>query len=62
MIDTGGYVHGSEDIFEGAIREQVEMAIEESNVLLFVVDCQTGLTDLDKDFAKVLRKSKNRSF
>ena len=57
VIDTGGYVHGSEDIFEGAIREQVEMAIEESNVLLFVVDCQTGLTDLDKDFAKVLRKS-----
>jgi GTP-binding protein len=58
VIDTGGYVHGSEDIFEGAIREQVEMAIEESNVLLFVVDCQTGLTDLDKDFAKVLRRSK----
>ena len=58
VIDTGGYVHGSEDIFEGAIREQVDMAIEESNVLLFVVDCQTGLTDLDKDFAKVLRKSK----
>ena len=58
VIDTGGYVHGSEDIFEGAIREKVEMAIEESNVLLFVVDCQTGLTDLDKDFAKVLRKSK----
>lgn len=58
VIDTGGYVHGSEDIFEGAIREQVEMAIEESSVLLFVVDCQTGLTDLDKDFAKVLRKSK----
>ena len=58
VIDTGGYVHGSEDIFEGAIREQVEMAIEESNVLLFMVDCQTGLTDLDKDFAKVLRKSK----
>ena len=40
VIDTGGYVQGSEDIFEGAIREQVEMAIEESNVLLFVVDCQ----------------------
>jgi GTP-binding protein len=51
-------VHGSEDIFEGAIREQVELAIEESAVLLFVVDCQTGLTDLDKDFAKVLRRSK----
>jgi GTP-binding protein len=57
VIDTGGYVHGSEDIFEGAIREQVELAIEESAVLLFVVDCQTGLTDLDKDFAKVLRRS-----
>ncbi len=51
-------MHGSEDIFEGAIREQVELAIEESAVLLFVVDCQTGLTDLDKDFAKVLRRSK----
>jgi GTP-binding protein len=58
VIDTGGYVHGSEDVFEGAIREQVELAIEESAVLLFVVDCQTGLTDLDKDFAKVLRRSK----
>ena len=58
VIDTGGYVHGSEDIFEGAIREQVELAIEESTVLLFVVDCQSGLTDLDKDFANVLRKSK----
>lgn len=58
VIDTGGYVHGSEDMFEGAIREQVEMAMEEADVLLFVVDCQVGLTDLDKDFAKVLRKSK----
>ena len=58
VIDTGGYVHGSEDIFEGAIREQVELAIEESAVLLFVVDCTTGLTDLDKDFANVLRRSK----
>lgn len=58
VIDTGGYVHGSEDMFEGAIREQVELAMEESAVLLFVVDCTTGLTDLDKDFAKVLRKSK----
>ncbi len=58
MIDTGGYVHGSEDIFEGAIREQVELAIEESAVLLFVVDCTTGLTDLDKDFANILRRSK----
>ena len=58
VIDTGGYVHGSEDMFEGAIREQVELAMEEASVLLFVVDCTTGLTDLDKDFAQVLRKSK----
>ncbi len=58
VIDTGGYVHGSEDMFEGAIREQVELAMEEASILLFVVDCTTGLTDLDKDFAQVLRKSK----
>lgn len=58
VIDTGGYVVGSEDIFEGAIREQVEIAIEEASVILFMVDCITGLTDLDKEFANVLRKSK----
>lgn len=58
VIDTGGYVVGSEDVFEGAIREQVEIAIEEASVVLFVVDCITGLTDLDKDFAQVLRRSK----
>ena len=58
VIDTGGYVTGSEDIFEGAIREQVELAIQEADVLLFVVDCITGLTDMDADFAHVLRRSK----
>ncbi len=58
VIDTGGYVSGSEDIFEGAIREQVELAIQEADVLLFVVDCITGLTDMDADFAHVLRRSK----
>lgn len=58
VIDTGGYVVGSEDIFEGAIREQVEIAIEEATVLLFVVDTMTGLTGLDQDFANVLRRSK----
>jgi GTPase len=58
VIDTGGYVSGSEDIFEGAIREQVELAITEADVLLFVVDCITGLTDMDSDFAHVLRRSK----
>lgn len=58
VIDTGGYVVGSEDIFEESIREQVEIAIQESTVLLFVVDTQTGITGLDEDFADVLRRSK----
>lgn len=62
VIDTGGYVVGSEDTFEGAIREQVQIAIEEADVLLFVVDCRTGLTDLDKDFANVLRRTKKPVF
>ncbi len=55
VIDTGGYVQGSDDIFESAIREQVKVAIEEASVILFVVDCRDGLTGLDKDFAAVLR-------
>lgn len=58
VIDTGGYVVGSEDVFEESIREQVEIAIEESTVLLFVVDTMTGITGLDEDFANVLRRSK----
>ncbi|MCK8491697.1 MULTISPECIES: ribosome biogenesis GTPase Der [Spirosoma] len=58
VIDTGGYVVGSEDVFEESIREQVEIAIQESTVLLFVVDSQTGITGLDEDFADVLRRSK----
>lgn len=58
VIDTGGYVVGSEDVFEESIREQVEIAIQESTVLLFVVDTQTGITGLDEDFADVLRRSK----
>jgi GTP-binding protein len=57
VIDTGGYVVGSEDIFEESIRRQVELAIQESDVLLFMVDCETGLTDLDRDFANVLRRA-----
>lgn len=57
-IDTGGYVTGSEDKFESQIRSQVELAIDEATVILFMVDSFVGLTDLDKDFAKVLRTSK----
>jgi len=55
VIDTGGYVHGSEDVFEGAIRNQVMMALKEASVIIFMVDCIDGLTDLDKDFANVVR-------
>jgi GTPase len=62
VIDTGGYVVGSEDVFEGAIRNQVELAIEEATAVLFIVDCRTGLTDLDTDFANVVRKSKKPVF
>lgn len=62
VIDTGGYVVGSEDVFEDAIREQVEIAMEEATVILFMVDSMSGLTDLDKDFANVVRKSKNPFF
>ena len=60
VIDTGGYVVGSEDKFEEAIRSQVELAIEEATVLLFVVDTMVGLTELDQDFANILRRSKNQ--
>jgi GTP-binding protein len=58
VIDTGGYVQGSDDIFEGEIRKQVEIAIEEANVILFVVDVMVGITDLDESVAQVLRKTK----
>ncbi len=62
VIDTGGYVVGSDDIFEGAIRDQVELAIEESTVVLFMVDTMAGLTELDKEFADVLRRYKKPVF
>ncbi|MBN3581111.1 ribosome biogenesis GTPase Der [Algoriphagus aestuarii] len=55
VIDTGGYVTGSEDIYEAEIRKQVKLAVEESDVILFVVDCHDGLTDLDMEFANELR-------
>jgi GTP-binding protein len=62
VIDTGGYVIGSDDIYEAEIRKQVKLAIEEANVILFVVDCLDGLTDMDKDFANELRGSKKPIF
>jgi GTP-binding protein len=62
VIDTGGYVANSEDVFEAAIREQVLIAIEEASVILFMVDVKTGITDLDDDIAKILRRSKKPVF
>lgn len=62
VIDTGGYVHGSEDIFEGEIRKQVKLAIEEASVILFMVDVTTGIVDLDETVAAMLRKSKKKVF
>ncbi len=56
VVDTGGYVHGSDDIFEAEIRKQVLIAVEEADVILFVVDVTTGITDLDQSAAKMLRK------
>jgi len=56
LIDTGGYIEHTEDIFEKEIRKQVKLAIEEASVILFVVDVTTGITDLDQQMADMLRK------
>lgn len=58
VIDTGGYLYETSDPLEKAICQQIEIAIEEASVVLFVVDCKEGLTAADKDFAKVLRRSR----
>lgn len=58
VIDTGGFVTKSDDVFEAAIREQVKIAIDEADLLLFMVDVSTGITDLDAGFANLLRRSK----
>jgi len=56
VVDTGGFVQNSDDVFEAAIRDQVIAAAEEATVLLFIVDAQTGITDLDDNIAKWLRR------
>ena len=58
IVDTGGWVVNSEDIFEGEINKQVHLAIEQADVILFVVDAMNGVTDLDDHVAEILRKSK----
>ncbi|RFM32041.1 ribosome biogenesis GTPase Der [Chitinophaga silvisoli] len=57
VIDTGGFVHGSDDVFEREIRKQVKIAMDEANVLLFMCDAATGITDLDDNMAEILRRS-----
>ncbi|MCK6692501.1 MAG: ribosome biogenesis GTPase Der [Thermoanaerobaculia bacterium] len=57
VVDTGGFVHGSNDIFESAIRDQARIAMDEAAVILFMTDAQTGVTDLDEQLAKLLRRS-----
>ena len=58
VVDTGGYTTNSEDVFESAIRRQVEIAIDEADVILFMVEAATGITDYDAEIADVLRRSK----
>src|ERR1700759_1192062 len=62
VVDTGGYVANSEDVFKAAIREQGLIAIEEATVILFMVDVTTGVTDLDDEIAHILRKGKKPVF
>lgn len=56
VIDTGGYVIGSDDIFEGEIRKQVQLAIDEADIIVFVVDVEQGITPMDAEVAKILRQ------
>lgn len=58
IVDTGGWVVNSEDIFEGEINKQVDIAIQEADVILFVVDASAGVTDLDDSVAAILRRSR----
>ncbi|HLO53535.1 MAG TPA: ribosome biogenesis GTPase Der [Saprospiraceae bacterium] len=60
VVDTGGFVKGSDDIFEAAIRRQVQIAIEEAAAIIFLVDVTTGITDLDEEIARMLRKNPKR--
>ena len=62
IIDTGGYVVGSDDVFEKEIDRQVELAIEEADAIIFMVDVETGVTGMDEDVAKLLRRVKKPVF
>ncbi len=62
VIDTGGYVAESSDVFEAAIREQVHIAMQEADMLFFMVDVREGITGLDREFAEIIRRSKKPVF
>jgi len=62
VIDTGGYVVGSDDVFEGEIDKQVMLAIDEADAIIFMVEVESGVTGMDEDVAKILRKSKKPVF
>lgn len=62
VIDTGGYVPNSEDLFETAIREQIEIAMDECDAILFVVDGRIGLTPADKEVSELLRRANKLSY
>ena len=62
VVDTGGFVKSSEDVFEKEIRSQVQIAIEEASAIVFMVDVTTGITDLDEDMANLLRRSERPVF
>jgi len=62
LIDTGGYVKGSDDVFESEIDKQVELAIDEADAILFMVDVETGVTGMDEEVATLLRKSSKPVF
>jgi len=62
VIDTGGFVKNSDDVFEKAIREQVHIAMEEAEIIIFTVDVTTGITDLDEEMANILRRQSKKVF
>src|SRR6187399_1669598 len=62
VIDTGGFVPQSEDVFEREIRKQVMIAVEEANAIVFMTDAATGITNLDESMAEMLRKSSKPVF
>ena len=62
VIDTGGFVVGSDDVFEEEIRAQAELAIDEADAIIFLVDVKEGKTGMDEDVAKVLRKTRKKVF